>query len=124
MIARPITTSPFTNRNRPQPTRRTVALSLVGWSSTAQRRSSWYGGCSRPHWITHDGATVVKALFGPSGSGLVIGLLIGLSACTVAPTPTAPTVAAVATAASPAAATAVAVASPLATSVAVASPAA
>src|SRR5215213_6614185 len=75
--------------------------------------------------MTHYEATTVKKLFRSVGSSLAVGLLVGLSACTAAPTPTAPTVAAVATAASPAAATAVAVASPAAATVAVAvSPAA
>jgi Lamin Tail Domain len=53
---------------------------------------------------------------------LAVGALAGLSACTAAPAPAAPTVAAVATAASPAAATVVAAASPLATQATAASP--
>ena len=76
------------------------------------------------HRITPDEATTMKGLFGLVGSSLTVGIFVGLSACTAAPPPTAPTVAAVATAASPAAATAVAVASPLDTQVAAASPAA
>jgi hypothetical protein len=74
--------------------------------------------------ITLYEATTVNKPLRPVGSILAVGMLVGLSACTSAPTPSAPTVAAVAPAASPAAATAVAVASPLATQVAAASPAA
>ena len=82
-------------------------------------------------WMLHGDSRItpseVAMMTRRSGSvGLIVavGLLIGLSACTAAPAPTAPTAAAVATAASPAAATAVAAASPLATQAAAASPAA